>query len=71
LTSLKWETRAAKISNESGQVFFEQNNIEFRPAGSQLAIKVVASKYFMVIKRDRQAGTFGKAACSSCMQGNS
>ncbi len=43
---LEWETRSAKISNESGQVIFEQNNIEAPACWSQLAIKVVASKYF-------------------------
>ncbi|MCX5635094.1 MAG: vitamin B12-dependent ribonucleotide reductase, partial [Planctomycetota bacterium] len=43
---LEWEIRSAKISNESGQVIFEQNNIEVPACWSQLATKVVASKYF-------------------------
>ncbi len=43
---LEWEKRSAKITNESGQVIFEQNNIEVPTCWSQLAAKVVASKYF-------------------------
>ncbi len=41
-----WEIRLAKISNESGQAVFEQDNIEVPASWSQLATKVVASKYF-------------------------
>ncbi|MBN2269534.1 MAG: vitamin B12-dependent ribonucleotide reductase [Sedimentisphaerales bacterium] len=43
---LEWEKRSAKISNESGQAVFEQENIEMPVTWSQLATKVVASKYF-------------------------
>ena len=43
---LKWETRSAKITGDSGQVIFEQDNIEVPASWSQLAVKVVASKYF-------------------------
>ena len=43
---IEWEKRSAKISNESGQVIFEQNNIEVPTCWSQLATKVVSSKYF-------------------------
>ncbi|MFZ0034121.1 MAG: vitamin B12-dependent ribonucleotide reductase, partial [Sedimentisphaerales bacterium] len=43
---LEWETRSAKISGDSGQVIFEQDNIEVPASWSQLAAKVVASKYF-------------------------
>ncbi|MBN2456998.1 MAG: vitamin B12-dependent ribonucleotide reductase [Sedimentisphaerales bacterium] len=43
---LEWETRSAKITNEKGEVIFEQNNIEVPVSWSQLATKVVASKYF-------------------------
>jgi ribonucleoside-diphosphate reductase alpha chain len=43
---LEWETRSAKISGDSGQVVFEQDNIEVPASWSQLAVKVVASKYF-------------------------
>jgi ribonucleoside-diphosphate reductase alpha chain len=43
---LEWETRAAKITSDSGQIIFEQDNIEVPACWSQLAAKVVASKYF-------------------------
>ena len=43
---LDWETRSAKISDDNGQTIFEQNNIEVPAGWSQLAAKVVASKYF-------------------------
>ncbi|MGA1979233.1 MAG: vitamin B12-dependent ribonucleotide reductase [Sedimentisphaerales bacterium] len=43
---LEWESRSAKISGDSGQVVFEQDNIEVPTSWSQLAAKVVASKYF-------------------------
>ncbi|MDD5458811.1 MAG: vitamin B12-dependent ribonucleotide reductase [Phycisphaerae bacterium] len=43
---IEWETRSAKISGDTGQAIFEQNNIEVPISWSQLATKVVASKYF-------------------------
>ncbi|MFH1883404.1 MAG: vitamin B12-dependent ribonucleotide reductase [Planctomycetota bacterium] len=43
---LKWQTRSAKITDESGQTIFEQDNIEVPASWTQLATKVVASKYF-------------------------
>ena len=43
---LEWETRSAKISSDSGEAIFEQDNIEVPVGWSQLATKVVASKYF-------------------------
>ncbi len=43
---LKWEKRSAKITGDDGQVVFEQDNIEVPTSWSQLATKVVASKYF-------------------------
>ena len=43
---LEWETRSAKIIGDNGQVIFEQDNIEVPTCWSQLAVKVVASKYF-------------------------
>jgi ribonucleoside-diphosphate reductase alpha chain len=43
---LEWETRSAKITGDNGQVIFEQDNIEVPVTWSQLATKVVASKYF-------------------------
>jgi ribonucleoside-diphosphate reductase alpha chain len=43
---LQWETRSAKITGDDGQVVFEQDNIEVPASWTQLATKVVASKYF-------------------------
>ena len=43
---LEWEMRSAKITSDSGEVIFEQDNIEVPASWSQLATKVVASKYF-------------------------
>jgi len=43
---LEWEIRSAKITNDAGQAIFEQDNIEVPVTWSQLATKVVASKYF-------------------------
>ena len=39
-------TRTATIKGEGGSVFFEQNDCEFPSTWSQLAVNVVASKYF-------------------------
>ena len=43
---LEWENRSAKIITGSGQAVIEQDNIEVPVGFSQLATKVVASKYF-------------------------
>ena len=43
---LVWEKRSAKISSDTGEVIFEQNDIEVPTTWSQLATKVVSSKYF-------------------------
>ncbi len=43
---IDWEIRSAKISGDNGQTVFEQDNIEVPTSWSQLATKVVASKYF-------------------------
>jgi len=43
---LRWETRSAKITNDAGDAIFEQNSIEVPASWSQLATKVVSSKYF-------------------------
>ena len=43
---LEWENRSVKITGDNGQVIFEQDDIEVPASWSQLAIKVVASKYF-------------------------
>ncbi len=43
---LEWETRHAKITDETGKAVFEQNDVEVPTNWSQLATKVVVSKYF-------------------------
>jgi len=43
---LEWEKRSAKITGEAGQTIFEQDDIEVPVTWSQLATKVVSSKYF-------------------------
>jgi ribonucleoside-diphosphate reductase alpha chain len=43
---IEWEFRSAKISDDSGKAIFEQDDIEVPVSWSQLATKVVASKYF-------------------------
>ncbi len=50
---LEWEKCSAKITGDNGQVVFEQSNIETPVGWSQLAAKVVASKYFY---GDNEAG---------------
>ncbi len=43
---IEWETRSAKINSDTGESIFEQNNLEVPASWSQLATKVVSSKYF-------------------------
>ena len=43
---IEWETRDARISNEKGDVIFEQLGVEVPKAWSQIATNVVVSKYF-------------------------
>src|SRR3990170_408504 len=43
---VEWEQRLASITNEKGQVVFEQPNVEIPKAWSQMATNVVVSKYF-------------------------
>jgi ribonucleoside-diphosphate reductase alpha chain len=43
---IEWEKRAAKIASDSGEAIFEQDDIEVPGFWSQLATKVVSSKYF-------------------------
>jgi len=44
--SVEWGTRDAAIKNHTGDVIFEQKDVEFPKSWSQLATNVVASKYF-------------------------
>jgi ribonucleoside-diphosphate reductase alpha chain len=43
---IEWELRDAVITNERGEVAFEQRNVEVPKTWSQLATNVVAQKYF-------------------------
>ncbi|MBW2120489.1 MAG: vitamin B12-dependent ribonucleotide reductase [Deltaproteobacteria bacterium] len=44
--TLEWERRSAAITNEKGEKVFEQRDLEFPSSWSQMAVNVVASKYF-------------------------
>lgn len=44
--TVEWEKRTATIKGDGGSVYFEQNDCEFPKNWSQLAVNVVASKYF-------------------------
>ncbi|MFH0909639.1 MAG: vitamin B12-dependent ribonucleotide reductase [bacterium] len=56
LDAVEWEKRNAMISDDKGQVIFEQNNVEVPTFWSMLATNVVASKYFYgdVSKSERE-----------------
>src|SRR5438309_11198667 len=43
---IEWERRTAAITGEKGQVIFEQKDVKVPRSWSQLAINVVAQKYF-------------------------
>jgi len=43
---VQWEKRTASISNEKGEVVFEQKDCEIPVSWSQMATNVVVSKYF-------------------------
>src|SRR6266851_1341302 len=43
---IEWERRTAAITGEKGQLIFEQKEVEVPRSWSQLAINVVAQKYF-------------------------
>jgi len=45
-SSVEWELREAKLTNEHGETIFEQADVEFPKSWSQLATNVVVSKYF-------------------------
>ena len=44
--ALEWELRTAAITNEKGEVFFEQKDVEVPKAWSMTATNIVAQKYF-------------------------
>lgn len=43
---ISWTKRQAKITSPSGEVFFQQDNVEFPDFYSDTAVNIVASKYF-------------------------
>ena len=43
---IEWETRETSITDEKGNTIFEQKNVEVPVFWSQLATKIVVSKYF-------------------------
>lgn len=43
---VEWELRSATVSNEKGEILFEQKNVEFPKNWSLNASQIVASKYF-------------------------
>src|SRR5215510_12982143 len=44
--TVEWELRTAAITSESGEVIFEQRNVEVPRTWSMTATNIVASKYF-------------------------
>jgi ribonucleoside-diphosphate reductase alpha chain len=43
---IEWDRRTAEITDDAGRVIFKQENVEVPKSWSQLATKVVVSKYF-------------------------
>lgn len=43
---IEWDRRTAEITDDAGKAFFRQDNVEVPKHWSQLATKVVCSKYF-------------------------
>ncbi len=43
---IEWERRTAEITDDTGKVIFKQENVEVPKSWSELATKVVVSKYF-------------------------
>jgi ribonucleoside-diphosphate reductase alpha chain len=43
---IEWDQRTAEITDDAGKIIFKQENVEVPKAWSQLATKVVVSKYF-------------------------
>jgi len=52
--SIEWETRDAVISNEKGEVIFEQRDVEVPAGWSQMATNIVVSKYFHGMQETRE-----------------
>lgn len=45
-TDIDWERRDARITNEKGEIIFEQKDVEVPKSWSQTATNIVSSKYF-------------------------
>ncbi|MCK6500695.1 MAG: hypothetical protein L6Q38_14560, partial [Nitrospira sp.] len=45
-SQIEWDKRTAEITDDSGKAIFRQDNVEVPKSWSQLAAKVVCSKYF-------------------------
>ena len=43
---IEWDQRTAEITDDAGKIIFKQENVEVPKTWSQLATKVVVSKYF-------------------------
>ena len=43
---IEWDRRIAEITDDAGKIIFKQDNVEVPKSWSQLATKVVVSKYF-------------------------
>lgn len=44
--TVDWELRSCAITNDRGEILFEQQNVEVPTSWSQMALNVVASRYF-------------------------
>ncbi len=58
--SVEWELRTASITDDKGEILFEQHDVEVPTGWSQLATNVVVSKYFR--------GALGKPGRESSMR---
>jgi len=62
--TLEWERRTATITNDKGDVIFEQQGVEFPKRWSQMATNVVCSKYFYGAVGTPQRETSLRDICS-------
>jgi hypothetical protein len=59
--AVAWEKRSARITNEKGEVVFEQHDVEVPAFWSQMATNVVVSKYFHGPTASRARSRAGRA----------
>ena len=72
---VEWERRVATITNERGEVIFEQKDVEVPEGWSQLATNVVVSKYFRghLGTPERESSVkqlIGRVVCRICEWGD-